>query len=56
MEDRQHSPVVDRVQKFYAFPGAFEGSCLRLAVTDHCHGDEVRIIENGAKGVSEDVA
>jgi hypothetical protein len=56
VEDRQHDAVVDRVQKLDALPRAFERSRLRLAITDYCDGDEVRIIEYGAKGVRENVA
>jgi len=56
MEDWQHSAVTDRVQELDAFPGAFERSCLRLAVPDHCDGDEIGVIEDSAEGMHEDVA
>jgi hypothetical protein len=56
VEDGQHGTVTDRVQELDAFPGAFERSCLRLAVPDHRDSDEIRVIEDGAEGVREDVA
>ena len=56
VEDGQHGAVADRVQELDGFPGAFERARLRLAVPDDGDGDEVRVIEDGAEGVREDVA
>src|SRR5690348_12939662 len=56
VEDGQHGAVAGRVEELDAFPRAFEWSRLRLAVSDNGDGEEVRIIEGSAEGMSEDVA
>ena len=56
VQDGQHGAVADRVEELDTFPGAFERTRLRLAVPDDGDGDEVRVIEDSAEGMHEDVA
>src|SRR5579864_6814242 len=56
VQDGQHGAVADWVQELDAFPGACERSRLRLTVPDDGDRDEVRVVEDSAKRMHEDVA
>ncbi len=55
LEDREHGAVATRIEEAHAFPGALEGSGLRLAVTDDARCDQVGVVKNSAEGVDERV-
>ena len=56
MQDRQHRAVTDRVQEFVALPGGGQRAGFGLAVANRDGGDQVRVVEHGAKGVGDRIA
>ncbi len=56
VQDRQHRPVVHRVQELVAVPGGGERAGLRLAVPDHAGDQQGGVVEGGAVGVREGVS
>ena len=55
MEDRQDHAVGFGVLELVQLPGGGQGSGLRLAVTHHAGGDEVRVIRHSAESVGQAV-
>src|SRR5207244_6219053 len=56
VQDRQHCAVADRVQELHALPRALERTRFRLAVSDDSDCNEGGIVEDGAKGVNQDIS
>ncbi|MDQ0893382.1 hypothetical protein QFZ26_000937 [Agromyces ramosus] len=56
VQDRQHGPVVDRVQERMPAPAPREWTGLGLAVADDARDDEPGVVERRAEGVHERVA
>ena len=56
VEDGQHRPVGDGVQKLVGVPGGGQGAGLRLPVTHHAGGNQVRVVHHRPEGVGQGVA
>ena len=56
VQDGQHRPVGDGVQKLVGVPRGGQGTGLRLAVPHHACGDEAGVIHHGPKGVGQGIA
>ena len=56
VQDRQHGPIRDRVEKLVAVPARGERTGLGFAVTHHDQSDQVRMVVDGPVGVRDAVA
>ena len=56
VEDRQHGPVVDGVEKLVAVPARGQRAGLGLAVADDGGDDQVGVVEGRAKRVAQAIA
>ncbi len=55
MQDRQHGPVVDRVEKLVGLPRGRQGAGFRFAVADDAGDDQAGVVEGGPEGMAERV-
>ena len=53
MQDRQHRAVAGRIEEFVGMPASGERSGFRFSIADHAAGQQVRIVEDRAKGVRQ---
>ena len=56
VQDRQHRAVAGRIEEFVGMPAGGQGSGLRFSIADHAAGQQVRIVEDRAKGVRQRIA
>ena len=56
VQNRKHRAIGDGVEKFVGVPGGGQRARLRLAVAHHTGGNQVRVIEHGAKGMGQRIA
>ena len=56
VQDRQHGPIVDRIEKFVRVPTRCQRSGLRLAITHHTSDEQIRIVKRGPIGVCQRIA
>ena len=56
VQDRQHGPVVDGVEKLVGLPCGRQGTGFRLAVADDAGDDQIGIVERRPEGMAERIA
>ena len=56
VEDGQHGAVADGVEELVGLPGRGQWAGLGLAVAHHAGGDQVGVVQYGAKGVGQGVS
>ena len=56
VQDREHRAVPRGVEEGDALPGTLQRAGLRLSVSDHGQGDQVRVVHDGPEGVDQDIA
>ena len=56
MHNRKNSSVADGIQKLVGMPGSSKGTCLRLPVAYYGNGNQIRIIQNSSKGMSDRIS
>ena len=56
VQDGQHRPVADGVEKLVGVPGRCQGPGLSLAIAHHDRNDQIGIIEGRPEGMGEAVA
>ena len=56
VEDRQHGPIVRRVEELVRVPAGGQRAGLGLAVADDAGDDQVRVVERRAEGMAQAVA
>ena len=56
MQDRQHDPVSDGIEKLVGLPGSRQRTGLGLTVADHAGDDQTGIVERGTEGMAERVS
>ncbi len=56
MQDREHRPIVHRMQKFIRMPRCRQRSCLRFPITHNTGDNKIGIIQHGAERMTERIA